>query len=166
MTEQVLNTGVMPDTDFRYEEFEGLLGSYYLSLLPLKEGGEPDQADFEAVVGILNGFAERHGVQLPEKAAVQPRPTIEPWGQPEVFGSCFTVVDMMGSFWRDFGVGMKNDSVDGQERLKLGRLVLGVLERHRAIEAVHEEIDGKQVAIGVKTQTPKFESSLSAVLQS
>jgi hypothetical protein len=31
------NTGCMPRTDFTYEEFEGLLGSFHLSLLPLRD---------------------------------------------------------------------------------------------------------------------------------
>ena len=37
------NTGSMPRTNFRYEEFEGLLGSCHLSLLPLRDGAKPEE---------------------------------------------------------------------------------------------------------------------------
>lgn len=92
-----MNKGSMPNTDFTYEEFEGLLASYYLSLLPLHNSGDArDKQEFEAVLGILNGFAERHDVQKPEDTVAHTRPTSEKWGQPKEFGSCFTLLDMMG----------------------------------------------------------------------
>lgn len=165
MTEQSLNTGEMPNTDFRYEEFEGLLGSYYATMRPLKEGSEQDRADFEAITGILGGFAQRHNVQKPEQAIVQPRPTLHEWGQPEAFDTCFSIIDQMGSFWRDFGVGAKPGTVDMEERLKLGRLLLRVLHRHGVIQAGFEEIDGVQTPVRVLTEDrTKFHQPLQAGL--
>ena len=73
------NTGTMPDTDFHYEAFEGLLASFYLSLSPLREGNEQDIADFQTATEALNKLAEGQGVQQPEAAVVQPRPTLEDW---------------------------------------------------------------------------------------
>src|SRR3989344_5455679 len=152
MTEQALNTGEMPNTDFRYEEFEGLLGSYYSTMLPLKDGSEQARADLEAITGILGGLAQRHNVQKPEQAVTKPRPTLHEWGQPEAFNTCFSIIDQMGSFWRDFGVGSEPQTVDMEERLKLGRLLLGVLHRHGVIQAGFEEIDGIQTPVRVLTE--------------
>jgi len=166
MKERPLNSGEMPRTDFRYEELEGLLGSYYLTMLPLREGTEQDRADFEAMTGILNGFAERHQVQKPEEAVAQPRPTKEEWGQPSAINSCFSVVDLMGSFWRDFGVGAEPETVDRQERLKLGRLVLGVLHRYGVIKADFEEIDSIQTPVRILSEDrTKFHQPLQEILK-
>lgn len=49
-----LRRGRMPSTDFRYEEFEGLLGSFFLTLKPLRT---VDPAAFEEILVILLGFA-------------------------------------------------------------------------------------------------------------
>ncbi|OGN04764.1 MAG: hypothetical protein A2831_01840 [Candidatus Yanofskybacteria bacterium RIFCSPHIGHO2_01_FULL_44_17] len=149
-----MNKGSMPNTDFTYEGFEGLLASFYLSLLPLHDSGDVlDKQDFETALGILNGFAKRHKVQKPQNAVAHTRPTSEEWGQPKKFDSCFTLLDMMGSFWRDFGVGTDPKKLDGQERNKLGRLLIGLLDRHGVLKAKFDTLDGQQVAVGVESWT-------------
>ena len=95
-------TGCMPNTDFRYEEFEGLLASYALTLKPLKTTEKPeDLKDYNRAMEILNEFAQRYGIQPPEQAIKNPR-TDKEWAKPDVFSN-FSMLDMMGSFWRDFG---------------------------------------------------------------
>lgn len=61
------------------------------------------------------------------------------------------MLDMMGSFWVDFGVGYDPKTEDGQERLRLGRLLLGLLHRYGAIEAEFQLIDDKKSAVKVKS---------------
>lgn len=163
--EMRLNSGEMPRTDFRYEEFERLLGSYHATMLPLRDGEPQDQADFEAVSEILKGFADRHQVQKPEEAIAQPRTTQKAWGQPAEM-SCFSVVDLIGSFSNDFGVGVEPGTVDREERMKLGRLVLGVLHRHGVIQAGFEEIDGAWTPVSIaRTNRDKFYKPFATVLQ-
>lgn len=150
-----MNVGCMPRTDFTYEEFEGLLASYYLSLMPLRDSGDPiDKEDFEAAVTILDGFAERYDVQKPAEAVAHPRKTTEPWGQPKVFETCFTLLDMMSSFWRDFGVGADPKELDGQERHQLGRLLLSILHRRKIIRAKFSFINDKLVAVSLESWAP------------
>ncbi len=79
-----MKSGTMPRTDFTYEEFENLLASFYLTLLPLRDrNNTEDKADFETAVAILNGFAERHDLHKPEGAAKDPRSTKFDWGSAE-----------------------------------------------------------------------------------
>lgn len=165
-SERQLNSGEMPHTDFHYEEFEGLLGSYYLTMRPLRNGPRQDQTDFGIITGILNGFARRHGVRMPKEAVVRPRPTKEEWGQPAIINSCFSIVDLMGSFWRDFGVGGQPGTVDEEERRRLGRLMLGVLHRYGVIEAGFEEINGKQTPVRIlREDREKFFRPLQEVIK-
>ncbi|MBW2976771.1 hypothetical protein KY347_04975 [Candidatus Woesearchaeota archaeon] len=68
------SSGNMPHADYTYEEFEELLGRYYLSLLPLKNSVRPeDRRDYQTAMCILNELAFRHGVQFPEEAVKNPR---------------------------------------------------------------------------------------------
>lgn len=164
MTEREIKSGCMPSTDFRYEEFEGLLASFFLTLLCLKDRSGEDGEAFQQAVEILNGFAERHNVRLPEEAAKEPRATQEAWGQPSAFSSCFTLLDMMSSFWRDFGVGADPKTHDGMERFRLGRLLLILLDRHKAITAKFQEYEGKQVPIGVQEKHPAMRQSFESIL--
>ncbi|MFA7243867.1 MAG: hypothetical protein WC080_01070 [Patescibacteria group bacterium] len=134
--EAQLNVGTMPHTDFRYEEFEGLLASIYLSLLPLKESSRAeDVADWEKIVGILDDFAARHKVQKPEAAAEHPRPTLEEWGQPST-ECCFTLCELVTrSFMVDFGVCKGEDAV----ALCDLAVTMGVaLERHGVLKLRRE----------------------------
>mgnify|MGYP001596823356 CR=1 FL=1 len=102
-----LNSGCMPNTDFQYEEFEGLLACYYLSYLHLKESSKTkDQENFKKLSEILNRIAERHSVQLPEEAVKNIRTPYD-WAKPKKL-SYFSVKDMLNSFYRDFGVVPRN----------------------------------------------------------
>ncbi len=59
---------------------------------------------------------------------------------------------MMGSFRRDFAVGDELKTVDHDDRLKLGRLVLDLLHRHHVIVAKFDTtIDRHRVAVGVES---------------
>jgi hypothetical protein len=145
-----MKSGAMPNTDFLYEEFENLLASFYLTLLPIKTSRrDEDKKDFELVLDILNGFAERHDLRKPEAAASSPRETQCGWGQPVVFASCRSLRDMTGSFTHSFGIGIKGDTEDGVGRCTLARIILGVLDRNNVIIAGFEMIDGKKTATKV-----------------
>jgi hypothetical protein len=142
----------MPRTDFRYEEFEGLLGSYYLTLLPLRNSQDlEDQKDFETALSILNGFAERHDIQKPEDAVAHPRETEQEWGKPKAFASCFSTIDMLSSFWRDFGVVDSSNTVENEEYRKFGCLLLRVFDRRKIIQAKFETNNGVSEAVGIKS---------------
>lgn len=107
------NTGCMPNTDFRYEEFEGLLGSFYLTLRPFSESkvaGNKD--DFVIALKSLNELAERYGIQKPEDAVKSPRSTQHEWGKSHAFGSMSMTLDAFRSFYSDFGVGTVANSPD------------------------------------------------------
>lgn len=151
-----INSGVMPNTDFRYEEFEGLLASLYLTLKPLENSGEVDKKDWQAVVEILNGFAERQTVQLPEKTAAEPRPTDKTWGQPQIFKTCFSVWDMMGSFTRDFGIGFE-EGIDFHEIRHLCQIILAVFKRHDVAKLKIKTINGEERPYGIEIDdSPKL----------
>jgi hypothetical protein len=153
----MLNAGAMPRTDFRYEEFEGMLGSYYLSLLPLKDSSvAEDNVVFKKTVAILDGFAERYGVQKPEQAVAAPRATEEEWGQPRVFDACFTIVDMLGSFWRDFGV-VDEQLIDRQQYHELTIHIAKLFERKNILELKYEIIEGDEEIRGVKQWNKDYE---------
>lgn len=164
MAEREIKSGCMPNTDFRYEEFEGMLASYYLTLLCLKDINGDDSKTFSEALEVLNGFAERHSVRFPEEASKEPRPTQEDWGQPHAFNSCFTLLDMMGSFWRDFGIGADPKTQDGVERFRLGRCILNLLHRHDVITARFENHEGQQIVTGVLEQKDAMWQKLELVL--
>ncbi len=141
-------TGLMPHTDFSYEEFEGLLGSFHLSLLPLKESKKPeDQRDYQKAMQVLNSFAQRYGVQSPEDAVKNPRAR-ESWGNASVLSN-WSLLDMMGSFWRDFGVGAEPKTLDQQERFELERTVLRVYDRYGIAQIGYEEHQGERIPVKV-----------------
>lgn len=117
------NSGHMPLTDFCYEEFEGLLASFFLTAIPLRDCGSASYlARFNEIHNILNGFAERYNVQKPEDAIVNPRKTEEEWGQAKAFCSTCQALDMTRSFWCDFGVGTNSASADAAALRRLQRL--------------------------------------------
>ena len=147
----------MPNTDFRYEEFEGFLGSYALSLEPLRTTGKPeDLRDYKEAMKILKGFAKRHEVQIPERAITNPR-TKEDWAKPNTFSN-FSMIDMMGSFWRDFGVGYLYEGNKDNQEVKLnaseinhlGRIILGVLERYNVASVEYQAHEEQQIPIRLK----------------
>ena len=58
MSQPAYNTGPMPGTDLRYEDFEGFLASFVLTLGCLQSSGRTgDLDDYRAIIEILNGFA-------------------------------------------------------------------------------------------------------------
>ena len=61
-----------------------------------------------------------------------------------------STLDMMGSFWRDFGVGADPKTEDGKERYELGRLILGVYDRHGIARVGYEAIKGQQVPVKIE----------------
>lgn len=123
-----LKRGAMPNTDFTYQEFEGLLGSYYLTLEPLQHGSDQDKSDFTEIIALLDGLADRHSVQRPAAAGMHPRMTTYEWGQPKIL-SGFSVLDMLGSFTRDFGITGSKDSQDTKDVGRLGVLLRAIVER-------------------------------------
>lgn len=161
-----LNCGQMPNTDFKYEEFEGLLASYYITFLPLKGRTGKNGKNFKTLEAILNGFAKRHLVQKPADAAAHPRKTRHAWGQPANLGTCFSAIDMLSSFWKDFGIGDDSRTVDGKEQRKLGRLIIGILHRHRVLTAEFQKVGRNALAIGIiKWNKKKRFSPLLSVIQ-
>lgn len=155
-----MNKGCMPRTDFTYEEFEGLLASFYLSLLPMRSSARKrDAKEFKSVVSVLNGFAKRYGVQKPKDAIAHPRPTEHKWGRAQKLEANM-MLDALSSFWRDFGIGADPKSFDGQERYRLGRLLLGILHRHGALKAKFDIKRGKRVAVGIESWNREKEFSL------
>ena len=157
-----MNSGCMPNTDFRYEEFEGLLASYYLTLLPYKEAKISPERDYvHKCLAILDGFAERYDVQKPEDCVRNIRST-EDWAKPKVFRSCWSMLDQMGSFWRDFGVGLNND-IDGQERLELGRTLLLLFRDLGILHLKYQTVNDEVVPIGIDRETNDFSLPLSEV---
>ena len=108
----------------------GLLGSFHLSLLPLKNSKKnKDRDDYNTAMNVLNGFATRHRIQKPEDAVINPR-TNYVWAKPRPFNSNETILEMTDSFWKDFGVGMNTESDDGLARYALGRTILRVFDRY------------------------------------
>jgi hypothetical protein len=151
-SKKTLKSGEMPHTGFRYEEFEGFLVSYHLSLLPLATGDEQDKKDFQAITEAINGLAERNGLQVPEVAATQLREPLEDWERPKAFNSASMLIDSSRAFYSDFGVGMELDTPDYDDRLKLGRTIYGLLDRYGVIKARFWEIDGKKTIVGIESE--------------
>ena len=141
------NSGCMPRTDFKYEELEGLLSSFYLTLKPLAETGSvDDKKDFARAVEILNGMAREQGIQTAEEAVNNPRAK-EGWGRPGVFLSNFSTLDMFRSFWVDFGIFEQHK----QGIRELHGIILDAYERHGIANVVHSDESGKRVPIKIES---------------
>jgi len=142
------NTGCMPRTNFGYEEFEGLLGSFYLSLLPLKDSAKPeDQRAYQKAMEVLTGFAQRYGVQSPKEAVKNPRAR-KSWGNASVMTNRSTL-NMMGSFGKDFGVGAEPGTKDQKELYKLRRTILRVFDRYGIAQVSYEEHQWERLPVKV-----------------
>ena len=110
----------MPNTDFKYEEFEGLLGSFYISLLPLKlTKDKKDTELFNEAYEILTGFSDRHNVQRPEQAFRKPR-TLEVSVAANMIRTCRGLTDLTNSFWRDFALATPYRNTDEELAKKDG----------------------------------------------
>lgn len=152
--EEGFRYGQMPNTDFRYEEFEGLLASYLLSLAPLTAtGGAQDLLDYNKAVVILRGFAKKYGVQSPELTIANPR-SQEKWGRPSVLAVC-QMMDCMSSFYRDFGIGGKPRTKDYCKRNELGRLLLSIFSRHGIAKVKFRHKDSKLASVTLKEWASK-----------
>lgn len=94
-------TGRMPNTDFRYEELEGLLACYYLTYQSMKT--MPEVNLFNDMVDILTSLAKYHNIQPPAEAAENPRAT-EEWAKPKKFKSFWSIKDSFRAYVSDFGL--------------------------------------------------------------
>jgi hypothetical protein len=135
-------SGRMPNTGFKYEEFEALLASYYLSLRPLKYTGSGDDLeDFREANEILNYFAKKYNLQRPKVAAENPR-TKEEWAIPKPMSISLMLADLW-QFIVSYGVGLKDE--ENFERNRLGRVILNVLDRYNVAEGVEYTEDNCRV---------------------
>ncbi len=147
------NTGPMPGTDLRYEDFEGFLASYALTLACLEKSGRTSDAeDYRDVIRILNGFAERYHVQPPLQALRAPRS--KRWSaRPQEFIND-EMVQMVNSFGRDFCIGRvypgNKPDLDAADRLRLGRILLNLLDRYALADVVYMNKHGERVPVRVK----------------
>ena len=91
------NTGCMPNTDFRYEEFEGLLASAYLTA-EAKYG--VDSQRFAKAQALIGNLVEHYKLQSPKEAIANPR-SREDWAQPKKLTPSFRI---SYSAYRDFGI--------------------------------------------------------------
>jgi hypothetical protein len=147
------NTGLMPGTDLRYEDFEGFLASYALTLRCLgKSGRTSDPEDFAEILKILNGFAERYNVQ-PALAALRNPRSRKGSAKPQEFTNQ-EMVQMINSFWQDFCVGRvypgRKFDLDASERIRLGRIILNILDRYALADIVYVNHQGDRVPVRVK----------------
>ncbi|MGQ9575535.1 MAG: hypothetical protein ACUVUC_09465 [Thermoguttaceae bacterium] len=147
------NTGPMPGTDLRYEDFEGFLASYALTLRCLEKSGRTsDPQDYKTIIEILNGFAQRHGVQPPLKTLSNPR-SRRALARPQEFTN-EELVQMINSFGQDFGIGRvypgNKYDLDAAERVRLGRIILEILDRYALADIVYRNVKGERVPIRIK----------------
>ena len=97
-----LNTGCMPSTDFRYEEFETFLASFYLTFLHLKDSKyEKSREMFRIINDELNRLAILQKVQIPEDTLENIRTKDERF-QPRKFKDFWSVKDSFRAFVSDF----------------------------------------------------------------
>ena len=160
-----LNEGVMPNTDFTYEEFESMLASYYLTFKPLSESIKEDDArDWRSLTSIIDGFCERYKVQRPEEVLENPR-TENDWSQAREFGSCWSTLDCMQSFWRDFGLGTGNikGTPDASALSQMGQLVPRILERYKICILEYKGSTAMRVAQWIKEKKQmKFSEAIKS----
>ena len=103
-------TGVMPNTDFLYEEFERHLASL---LLVVRNTFSSEK--IKEIEEVLNGFADRHEIQRPKDAIENPRRELRHYTE---ISSAY-----LASFYRDFGVGSTSGTTDSEELNYLARLL-------------------------------------------
>jgi hypothetical protein len=150
---QAYNTGQMPGTDLRYEDFEGFLASYALTLRCLEKSGRTsDPEDYAEVLKILGGFAERYRVQPPLATLRTPR-SHKGSAKPQEFTNQ-EMIQMINSFWQDFCVGRvypgKQFDLDAAERIRLGRIILNIFDRYALADVEHVNEKGDRVPVRVK----------------
>lgn len=141
-----LNSGDMPNSDGRYEDFEGLIGSYYKSLLPLKESAfTEDGVDFEKIERALKRICERHKIQSPEYCLKCPR-TQEEWANPKDL----TTEGLMKSQIAFVHFGLNKETGDHQDLYIIGQTIALILTRHNVADIEYRErLDGSVEATKV-----------------
>jgi hypothetical protein len=147
------NSGLMPGTDLRYEDFEGFLASFALSLRCLEKSGRTsDPEDYVEVIKILNGFAERYKVQPPLITVGRPR-SQKASAKPQEYTN-EEMIQMINSFWQDFCVGRvypgKQFDLDAVERIRLGRIILNIFDRYALADVIYVNEKGDRVPLKVK----------------
>jgi hypothetical protein len=148
----------MPGTDLRYEDFEGFLASFALSLRCLEKSGRTsDPEDYAEVIQILNDFAERYKVLPPLPTLRNPR-SRRALARPQHFTNQ-EMVQMINSFWQDYCVGRvypgKQCDLDAMERIRLGRIILNVLDRYALADIEYANEKGDRVPVKVKRWVAK-----------
>lgn len=140
------NQGQMPNSKGTYEDFEGLIGSYYKSLLPLKESGHPeDVTDFEAIERLLGRICERNGVQTPEYCVKSPR-TEKEWANPREM-SCDALFTGMNAF-ASFGLVYNQD--EERDLYTLHQTLALIFSRHGVANIeFRERLDGTLQAVKI-----------------
>ncbi|MGO8745974.1 MAG: hypothetical protein ACLQNE_08285 [Thermoguttaceae bacterium] len=147
------NSGPMPGTDLKYEDFEAFLAGFAATFACLeKSKNPPDPEDYAAIMRILNGFADRYKVQPPLRALGNPR------GRRTIVKAQRLTNEemllMVNSFGRDFSIGRvyegKSYDQDASERLQLGRLVLGLLDRYGLADVTYANEMGERVPVKLK----------------
>jgi hypothetical protein len=122
--------GEINGTGFKYEEFENLLASFYLSLLPLRDSSSSeDKKSYRESMEILTRFSKRWGVRAPDEALQDPRRGVWPFTM-----NVSIMLDMTSSFWRDFGIGANPETEDYKDLEEFRRKLSQVLNRHNIRE--------------------------------
>jgi len=150
------NTGAMPGTDLRYEDFEAFLASFALTFACLERSTRfSDPQDYAAIIAILDGFADRYRVQRPRQAILTPRRT-----KAIVRAHEFTneeMLQMTRSFAQDFRIGRvyerRTYDLDAAEIVRLRRIILELLNVYAAAEVVYVNVKGDRVPVRVKHWT-------------
>lgn len=152
MTEREIRSGTMNNSGFTYEDFEGLLGHYELSLRLIDRSHIPeDREDLRLIRTLLNGIAERNHVRTLRDIIEFPRQTQDPDLSPGIFSSCQTMMEItQRSFTNDFGLGRSVEHPDYLAVNQIGQILLGIMHRHRIIEANFDRrADGTPVAVNI-----------------
>ena len=147
------NTGPMPGTDLRYEDFEAFLASFALTFACLEKSTRvSDPQDHAAIMEILDGFADRYRVQRPRQAIANPRRKKEIVRAQELTNE--EMLQMTGSFAQDFRVGRvyegKTYDLDAAEIVRLRRIILELLNLYVVAEVVYVNVKGDRVPVRVK----------------
>lgn len=141
-----------------YEEFAELLARLYLTFLPLKERGGDDARDFGRIVAILDGFAERQAVRKPSVTVAE-----EDWHRP--CRTIFDVQEALAEFVREFGLGHPQGNADDLDRTELGRLMLGIFHRYKAIVAdFDQDRSDRAVAVSIAARISSDSEPMETIL--
>jgi hypothetical protein len=147
------NSGPMPGTDLRYEDFEVFLASFALTFACLEKSTQfSDPQDHTAIIEILDGFADRYRVQRPRQAIAMPRRKRAIVRAHEYTNE--ETLQMVASFSQDFRIGHAyggaNYDLDGAEIVRLRRIILDLLNVYAVAEIISVNVKGERVPARVK----------------